>query len=83
MEQLPPSDEVLELDQRQNDALTVTLWWVRGTLDTFVTVEDGKGDNFTVDVPDAAQANHYFHHAMAYHPTAGHMPRPDVYGMPG
>lgn len=58
--------EVRELDQHSHNGITKTLWWVSNTLDTFVTVEDVKGHNFTVDVPSPEKASHVFKHVMAY-----------------
>ena len=58
-----------ELDQRQNDKLVVTLYWIEKTMHTFVTVEDGKtGNNFSVDVPSPDRALEYFRHPMVHSP---------------
>ena len=69
MEYLTQSENVIDLADRTNDRLTVTLWWVRGTMDTFVTVQDAKAeDSFSVPVPQGENPMHYFHHPMVYSP---------------
>ena len=67
MEQLP-WDNVRELDNRRGNGLNITLWWVKNTMQTFVTVEDAKGENFSFDVPSPDQAWNCFQHPMVYSP---------------
>lgn len=58
---------VYELDRRQGDGLTVILWWLEGTMSTFVEVEDLKDDqHFIVETPEGAKAADVFHHPYAY-----------------
>lgn len=61
--------ETKELDQRQADKLTVTLWWVKGTMDTFVTVLDTRTtppEEFHIDVPKGVLPHAVFQHPFAY-----------------
>lgn len=59
--------EAIELDQRQANALTVTLWWVRDTLDTYVTVLDrNEGQTAFIPVPEGVAPNQVFTHPFAY-----------------
>lgn len=61
--------EVAELTSRITDKLLVTLWWVRGTMDTYVTITDY--DNHTeevVEVPKGTLPHEVFRHPFAYLP---------------
>ncbi|HYG84577.1 MAG TPA: hypothetical protein VD907_06925 [Verrucomicrobiae bacterium] len=63
--------ETKELDSRQNDGLTVTLWWVKNTMDTFVTVLDTKTQppvEHHIDVPKGVLPHAVYYHPMAYLP---------------
>jgi hypothetical protein len=52
-----PLVELTELDSRKGDGLLVTLWWVKGTLDTYVEIVDLKTQPPTVtEVPVLAPA---------------------------
>lgn len=75
METLPVEEllKVRELASRQNDGLTVTLWWVHGTMDTYVTLEDFRGvehgeepARYSIDVPEDVKANEVFEHPFSY-----------------
>lgn len=62
-------DELKELAHRCGDNLMVTLWWVRGTLDTYVEVIDLKTEPPTVhEIPvhPPASANEVFKHPFRY-----------------
>lgn len=66
-----PNDllETKELDQRKNDGLTVTLWWVKNTMDTFVTVLDTKTTppvEHHIDVPHGVLPHAVYQHPMRY-----------------
>jgi len=64
--------ETKELDQRRTDKYTVTLWWVKGTIDTFVTVTDYDAQEETViDIPQDKMPHEVYNHPFAY------MPRPE------
>lgn len=66
MEQLP-KPELVDLSDRSNAGLEVILWWVRGTMDTYVTVEDEKLGTFHhFPVPEGENANEVFYHPFAY-----------------
>lgn len=61
--------ETKELDQRKNDRLTVTLWWVKGTMDTFVTVLDTNTTppiEHHIDVPEGVLPHEVYQHPMRY-----------------
>lgn len=61
--------ETKELDSRRVDRLKVTLWWVKGTMDTFVTVTDFDAQEETViDIPEDKKPHEVYNHAMAYMP---------------
>lgn len=63
--------ETKELDRRQNDKRVVTLWWVKGTMDTFVTVLDMNPSppvEHHIDVPKGVLPHHVYQHPMAYLP---------------
>lgn len=62
----PEVPQVFEINRREGDGLTVVLWWVHGTMDTFVQVEDVRGDDFMVQVPDGVAACEVFKHPFAY-----------------
>jgi hypothetical protein len=69
MNALIVGEGIIDLADRQNDRLNVTLWWVQGTMRTFVTVQDAKqSENFAIDVPEGENPMHYFHHPMVYSP---------------
>lgn len=62
-----------ELDQRSLDGITVTLMWIPGTKDTYVTVHDSKReDYFSVDVPSPDRVKHVFDHPFSYPRSLGH-----------
>lgn len=64
-----PIVELTELDQRRGDSMLVTLWWVKGTLETYVEVVDLKTQPPTVtEVPVHAPAtpNEVFMHPFRY-----------------
>jgi len=61
--------ETKELDSRRNNGLTVTLWWVKNTLETFVTVLDTTQTppvEHHIDVPEGVAAHQVYQHPMAY-----------------
>lgn len=61
--------ETKELDQRKSDRLTVTLWWVKGTMDTFVTVLDTNSTppvEHHIEVPDGTMPHDVYEHPFAY-----------------
>lgn len=63
--------ETKELDSRQADRLRVTLWWVKGTVDTFVTVLDTSQEppvEHHIDVPKGILPHAVYQHPMAYLP---------------
>lgn len=55
---MPNKEPILtELDRRSNDGYMVALWWVQGTLDTFVEVIDTHTEPPTVhEIPVVAPA---------------------------
>lgn len=60
---------VKELARRHNDKLTVTLWWIQGTMDTYVSVEDDKSvppQVHRIDVVPPATPNDVFNHPFSY-----------------
>lgn len=64
--------ETQELDSRQVDQLTITLWWVKGTMDTFVTVLDTEPDppvEHTIEVPPGTLPHEVYIHATSYLPA--------------
>lgn len=64
-----PLVELTELDSRKGDGLLVTLWWVKGTLDTYVEIVDLKTQPPTVtEVPVLAPAtpNEVYAHPFRY-----------------
>jgi hypothetical protein len=61
--------ELQELAHRKNDALMVTLWWVKGTLDTYVEVIDLKEQPprvTEIPVRPPASPNDVFNHPFRY-----------------
>lgn len=65
--------ETKELDQRRNNGLTVTLWWVKNTMQTFVTVLDTNPTppvEHHIEVPEGVLAHEVYQHPMAYLPGA-------------
>lgn len=68
-----PLAELKELASRKGDSLLVTLWWVKGTLDTYVEIVDLKTQPPTVtEVPVVAPAtpNEVYNHPFRYIPDA-------------
>lgn len=64
--------ESKELAIRKNDGLTVTLWWVKNTLATYVTVLDTKVEppvEHMIDVVPPAKPNDVFEHPFRYLPV--------------
>lgn len=62
-------ETIEELASRHSDKLTVTLWWVKGTIDTFVEVVDAKTEPPTLEripVPIGSSPNDVFNHPYAY-----------------
>lgn len=65
--------ETKELDQRRNNGLTVTLWWVKNTMQTFVTVLDINTTppvEYHIDVPEGVLPHAVYQHPMAYLPES-------------
>lgn len=63
--------ETKELDRRQNDGLTVTLWWVTNTMETFVTVLDTKEQppvEHHIEIPKGVLPHTVYQHPMIYLP---------------
>jgi hypothetical protein len=63
------SPETKELDSRQNSGLTITLWWVRNTMQTFVTVLDANQTppvEHHIDVPEGVDPYKVYQHPMTY-----------------
>lgn len=61
--------ETRELDSRRANGLTVTLWWVKNTMETFVTVLDTNTTppiEHHIDTPPDASPNDVFTHPFAY-----------------
>jgi hypothetical protein len=61
--------ETKELDSRKADKLTVTLWWVKGTMETFVTVLDTRSHppvEHHIEVPEGTQPHDVYKHPFAY-----------------
>lgn len=57
----------VELDSRRSEKLTITLWWVRGTIDTYVTIADLElGSLDVVGVPAGVGPNQVYNHPFAY-----------------
>lgn len=68
-----PLVELVELGQRRGDSMLVTLWWVKGTLDTYVELVDLKTQPPSVtEIPVQAPAspNDVFNHPFRYIPDA-------------
>lgn len=66
-----PQYETIDLDSRRTGAFTITLWWVKNTLDTFVTVLDVDQEppvEHWIDVPKGVLPHHVYNHALAYIP---------------
>jgi hypothetical protein len=64
-----PLVELTELAQRRGDSMLVTLWWVKGTLETYVEVVDLKTQPPTVtEVPvqPPTSPNEVFTHPFRY-----------------
>lgn len=63
-------DNLVDLSDRNGDGLQVILWWVRGTLETYVTVQDYKGEasptTLFVPVPEGTSANDVFYHPFGF-----------------
>lgn len=66
----PPSiAQAIVLSERVTDKLAVTLWWLKGTLDTFVTVDDNSVEppaHHLVEVPEGINPNRVFRAPFAY-----------------
>lgn len=61
--------ETKELDSRSADRLTVTLWWVKGTMETFVTVLDTNPTppvEHHIDVPEGVLPHAVYQHPFAF-----------------
>ena len=59
--------ERVELAARESDAVSVTLYWTRGTDAVAVTVDDARtGDSFELVVADNERALDVFQHPFAY-----------------
>lgn len=61
--------ETKELDQRKSDRLTVTLWWVKGTMETFVTVLDTRSTppvEHHIDTPEGIEPHEVYAHPFAF-----------------
>lgn len=61
--------ELKELAQRRTDALLITLWWVKGTMDTYVEIVDlDKQPPAVTEVPvvPPATPNEVFKHPFAH-----------------
>lgn len=70
MEASNPEQETQELDSRMADRLKVTLWWVKGTMNTYVTVTDyDKQIELTVETPDGVLPHHVYKHPFVYMPA--------------
>lgn len=62
-----PTLQIHELDQRKADALTVTLYWVHGTIDTYVTVHDARDDSTaTIQTPPGIPPQRVYQHPFTY-----------------
>jgi len=64
--------ESKELATRRTDGLLVTLWWVKNTIDTYVTVLDIKQEppvEHTIDVAPGVSPNEVFEHPFRYLPV--------------
>lgn len=79
MEELKPT---IDLSDRKSDGMTVILWWVKGTLETYVTVDDAREGVFTVHpTPEGASANDVFYHPNGYPEMS--RPEPKLLGQGG
>lgn len=61
--------ETKELDSRRNCGLTITLWWVKNTMQTFVTVLDVNQNppvEHYIEVPEGANPHDIFYHPMGF-----------------
>lgn len=60
--------EAKELSRRRTDGLEVVLWWVKGTISTYVEVTDHKtgADTFYITTPDGVSPNEVFNHPFAW-----------------
>lgn len=74
----PAVSELVDLSDRHADGLSVILWWVRGTLETYVTIEDykiqGEPTTLFVPVPEGVSANNVFYHPFGYEATPHYEP---------
>jgi hypothetical protein len=60
-------EQALELDERENDGIRVTLVWNRGTGELKVLVSDERTlESFVIDVTEADNAYDVFNHPFAY-----------------
>lgn len=61
------TQELVEFDRRRNNAVEVVLWWVKDTLETYVTVNDeGAGTFQKHPVPSGVNPMHVFDRPGAY-----------------
>ena len=58
-------DSLRELDQRENDGISVSLLWSPDTNDVIVAVDDERGDSFSLAVAPH-EALEAFRHPFAY-----------------
>jgi hypothetical protein len=58
----------IDLSERKSDAMVVILWWVKDTLETYVTVDDTAktGNYHVIPTPPGVSANDVFYHPFAY-----------------
>lgn len=64
-------EAVFELNTRRTNGLEVILWWVSGTLETYVEVNDNYEDShFILAIPEGHNASDVFHHPFAYKAAA-------------
>lgn len=63
---IPGIEEAVELDRRHTNGVDVMLYYVRGTLDSYVTVDDGK-NLITHPVPEGVNPMDVFARPGKYH----------------
>jgi hypothetical protein len=69
MEQLQPDESVIDLAERRNAGLLITLWMVRTNPEHFfVTVQDNAGPNFAHDITEGQDPWYEFQHVMSRSP---------------
>ena len=60
------TDTMHELDHRENDGISITLWWFSPDDELLVTVNDSRtGENFTLNNVPHDRAREYFEHPYA------------------